>query len=89
MAIINPSTVPAEGTTFIFGFWICVTDGLGGFNSHLAHFKEMEAPVSTPSSDVDNFTEHLSEIQFSNIIREQSTSLKANPITATVNQEAI
>jgi hypothetical protein len=25
------STVLDEGTTFIFGSWICVTNGLGGF----------------------------------------------------------
>jgi hypothetical protein len=37
------STVLDEGTTFIFGSWICVANGLGGFNGHLANFKKPEA----------------------------------------------
>jgi hypothetical protein len=28
------STVLDEGTTFFFGSWICIANGLGGFNSH-------------------------------------------------------
>jgi hypothetical protein len=31
-----------EGTTFIFGFWIYITNGSGGFNSHLANSMESE-----------------------------------------------
>jgi hypothetical protein len=34
------SAVLDKGTTFIFGSWICVANGLGGFNSHLANSKE-------------------------------------------------
>jgi hypothetical protein len=54
--------VPAEGTTFIFGSWICIDDGIGGFSSHLANSREPEAPMSTPSSGIDNFVEHLRDI---------------------------
>jgi hypothetical protein len=40
MASFNfTSAVLDEGTTFIFGSWICVANGLGGFNSHLANSK--------------------------------------------------
>jgi hypothetical protein len=31
------STVLDEGTTFIFSSWICIANGSGGFNSHLAN----------------------------------------------------
>jgi hypothetical protein len=60
MALFNfTSTVLDEGTTFIFGSWICVVDGLGGFNSHLANSKEPEASPSTSSSDLDDFIDNL------------------------------
>jgi hypothetical protein len=36
MASFNfTSAVLDEGTTFIFGSWMCVAKGLGGFNSQL------------------------------------------------------
>jgi hypothetical protein len=47
------STVLDEGTTFIFGFWICVANGLGGFNSHLVDSRKPDASTSTRSSDLD------------------------------------
>ena len=37
-------TVLDEGTTFLFGSWVCVADGSGGFNSHLAD------PINSRSS---------------------------------------
>jgi hypothetical protein len=36
-----------EGTTFIFGYWVCIANGSGGFNSHLADTKEPEASAAT------------------------------------------
>jgi hypothetical protein len=36
------STVLDEGTTFIFGSWVYITNSLGGYNSHLADTKELE-----------------------------------------------
>jgi hypothetical protein len=51
MASFNfTSAVLKEGTTFIFGSWICVADSLGGFNSHLANSKEPEAASSKQRS---------------------------------------
>jgi hypothetical protein len=47
------STVLDEGTTFIFGSWICVANGLGGFNSHLVDSRKPEASISTRSSNLD------------------------------------
>ena len=36
MAIFKfPITMPKEGTTFIFGLWVCVANAPGGFHSHL------------------------------------------------------
>jgi hypothetical protein len=41
------STVLDEGTIFVFGSWICVSNGLGGFNSHLVDSKKLEASTLT------------------------------------------
>jgi hypothetical protein len=62
MASFNFSSVVLdEGTTFIFGSWICVANSLGGFNSHLANSKEPEAS-STPSSDLDEFIDNIDDL---------------------------
>jgi hypothetical protein len=54
MASLNfTSTVLDESTTFIFGFWICVANGLGGFNSYLADSRKPEASTTTRRSDLD------------------------------------
>jgi hypothetical protein len=63
MASFNfTNAVLDEGTTFIFGFWICVTDCLGGFYSHLANSKESEASPSTSSSNLDDFIDNLDDM---------------------------
>jgi hypothetical protein len=51
-----------EGTTFIFGSWICLANGLGGFNSYLVDFRKPEASTSTRSSDLDEFINNLDEL---------------------------
>jgi hypothetical protein len=63
MASFNfTSAVLDEGTTFIFGSWICVANGLGGFNNHLANSREPEASSSTRSSNLDEFIDNLDEL---------------------------
>jgi hypothetical protein len=63
MASFNfTSVVLDKGTTFIFSSWICVANGSGGFNSHLANSKEPEAASSTPSSDLDDFIDNLDDM---------------------------
>jgi hypothetical protein len=55
------STVLDEGTTFIFGSWIYITNGSGGFNGHLANSRKPEVSTPTPCSDVDKFVDSLDE----------------------------
>jgi hypothetical protein len=63
MASFNFTSVMLdEGTTFIFGSWIYATNGLGGFNSHLADSSKLEVSASTRSSDLDDFTDNLDEL---------------------------
>ena len=39
-----------EGTTFVFGLWVCIADGLGDFRRHLVDDTKLEAPAVTPHS---------------------------------------
>jgi hypothetical protein len=59
-----------EGTTFIFGSWIYVANGLGSFNIHLANSKEPEASSSTPSSDLNEFIDNLDDLLFPNLAQQ-------------------
>jgi hypothetical protein len=56
------STVLDEGTTFIVGSWICVANGSGGFNSHLANTREPEVYVATQRSRLNEFVDNLDEM---------------------------
>jgi hypothetical protein len=56
------STMLDEGTTFIFGSWICIANSSGGFNNHLADSRNMEASTSTRHSDLDEFIDNLDEL---------------------------
>jgi hypothetical protein len=71
MASFNfTSAVLDESTTFIFGSWIYVTDGLGGFNNHLANLKEREASPSTSSSNLDDFIDNLDDMLFPDLAQQ-------------------
>ena len=53
MATFAFSTMtPPRGATFIFGSWVCVANGSGGFDSHLTNPVEQE----TISSETCNLT---------------------------------
>ena len=39
---------PPQGATFVFGSWVCVANGLGGFDSHLTNSPTLKA--ATPES---------------------------------------
>jgi hypothetical protein len=63
MASFNfTSAVLDKSTTFTFSSWVCVANGLGGFNSHLANSKEPEASSSTTSSDLNDFIDNLDDM---------------------------
>jgi hypothetical protein len=59
-----------EGTTFIFSSWICVTNSLGGFNSHLADSRKPEASTPTRRSDLNKFINNLDELLFPDLARQ-------------------
>jgi hypothetical protein len=61
-SFIFTSTVLDEGTTFIFGSWICITNSLGGFNSHLANSRKPEASTPTRHNDLDEFIDNINKL---------------------------
>jgi hypothetical protein len=63
------STVLDGGTTFIFGSWICITNGLGGFNSHLANSRKLEESTATRRSDLNEFVDNLDELLLPDLAR--------------------
>ncbi|CAN6356127.1 unnamed protein product [Urochloa humidicola] len=65
MALFNQTIAFHEGATFIFGSWVCVADGAGGFQRHLKPTTEKRAAAST----VDDLVENFGEITPSDIVR--------------------
>ena len=43
---------PPRGATFIFGSWVCVANGSGGFNSHLTNSPTPKIPTSEDSNKI-------------------------------------
>jgi hypothetical protein len=54
-------SVPSQGTTFVFGSWVCVTDGAGSFRRFLIDMKP-KTPVAGPHSDLDKFVDDLDNL---------------------------
>ena len=44
------TTVPPQGATFIFGSWVCVANGSGGFDSHLTNSPTLKISMSEDSN---------------------------------------
>jgi hypothetical protein len=80
------STMLDEGTTFVFGFWTCVANGLGGFNNHLVDSRKPEASTPNRCSDLNEFIDNLDELllpdlakQIKNMSVFYATSTRAAP----------
>jgi hypothetical protein len=59
-----------EVTTFSFDSWTCITNGLGGFNSHLVDSRKPEASTPTRHSDLDEFIDNLNELLLPDLVRQ-------------------
>jgi hypothetical protein len=71
--------VPDEGTTFTFGSWVCIANGSGGFNNHLANPKNPEESAPTSSRDINNLADDLGGIKLSNLIGSYASHIRVNP----------
>ena len=75
MEFINSTLIPEEGTTFVFGSWICVADGQGGFSIHLADSQDLKMNPLSSSGNPSDLADHLSEIQLFDTIGKPTTDL--------------
>jgi hypothetical protein len=55
------SAVPPQGTTFIFGSWVCITDGVGNFCRFIIDMKPKMLAASF-HSDLDKFVDNLHDL---------------------------
>ena len=79
MATFNFSTaMPEEGTTFIFGSWICVANIQGGFHSHLADATEPKIDQLGIPNSATKLADNLSKILFSDLLEELSSNDQEN-----------
>jgi hypothetical protein len=51
--------VPSHGTTFVFGSWVCIADGVGNFCRFLV---DMKTPTAGLRSDLDKFVDDLDDL---------------------------
>jgi hypothetical protein len=54
-------SVPSQGTTFVFGTWVCIADGVGDFLWFLVDMKP-KTPVADLRSDLDKFADDLDDL---------------------------
>jgi hypothetical protein len=54
-------SVPSQGTTFIFGSWVCIADGVGNFRRFLVDMR-LKTFVADPRSDLDKFIDGLDKL---------------------------
>ena len=47
-----------QGATFVFGLWVCIANGSGGFDSHLANPIAPEAISSESCNDLARTEDH-------------------------------
>jgi hypothetical protein len=68
-------SVPSQGTTFVFGSWVCVTDGAGSFH-----------PAVSSHSDLDKFVDDLNDLSIlgsATRTEEESASIMTSSSAAT------
>jgi hypothetical protein len=54
-------SVPSQGTTFVFGSWVCVVDGAGSFRRFLIDMKQ-KTPTAGSQSDLNKFVDDLDNL---------------------------
>lgn len=83
MAIINiPAPMLEQGTTLVFGSWICIASGTGGFDSHLADSRKPEAPASSKlDGKLPDNINSPSEMLFPDLVREVEQRTGSHPVS--------
>jgi hypothetical protein len=78
-------SIPSQGTTFVFGSWVCVADGAGSFRRFLIDMKP-KTPAAGSHSDLDKFVDNLDDLSIhgsATRTEEESTSGATSSSAAT------
>ena len=67
-----------RGTIFVFGSLICIANGSGGFDTHLANPKEPEASPTRRSVAADKRTANLGDMLLPDLAKEIEEKLVFN-----------
>jgi hypothetical protein len=51
-----------QGTTFVFGLWVCVTDGAGDFHRLTIDVMKPKTLAASFHSDLDEFVDNLDDL---------------------------
>ena len=79
MANFDDSNTAPEGTTLVFGSWVCKVDGVGGFSSHLVESTQPVAAATNYGNNADSTADDLHEPQLSELIGKYLDDLKSIP----------
>jgi len=71
------SAVPNCDTTFVFGSWVCIANGSGGFDSHLDNPRESEA-IPARRNDTTNHSDDLGEMLLPDLAKDIEEKLVLN-----------
>ena len=71
------NVAPSQGTTFIFGSWVCVANGSGGFDSHLTNSPTLKIIASEDSNKLAGSDDH-SIMLFPDLAKEIEAKLEDN-----------
>ena len=52
------NVAPLQGATFVFGSWVCIANGSGGFDSHLTNLPTLKATSSESSNKLAGSGDH-------------------------------
>jgi hypothetical protein len=77
--------VLSQGTTFVFGSWVCIADGEGNFHRFLIDIKP-KTPAAFSQSDLDKFVDDLDDLSIhgsATRIKEESASSATSSGAAT------
>jgi hypothetical protein len=75
-----PRPVLLEGTTFVFGSWVCVANGTGGFHRYII---DDTIKLKTLAARLDDFVDNLDELPFFDSAREtKAESVTTVPFSA-------
>jgi hypothetical protein len=78
------SAVPLQGTTFIFGSWVCVADGAGSFHRFTIDAMKPKTLAASFHSDLDEFVDNLNDLSThgSTARTEEESIFNATPSSA-------